>query len=94
MGMMKPEKAAGKKRRTLYIKNPVAHRLAEQVSERTGMNLSDAVIAALEERLRKTDRPLNRTRVDALCAGIGALPVVDSRKPEEIPGYDAFGIPV
>ena len=94
MGMMKPEKAAGKKRRTLYIKNPVAHRLAEQVSERTGMNLSDAVIAALEERLRKTDRPLNRTRVDALCARIGALPVVDSRNPEEIPGYDAFGIPV
>jgi hypothetical protein len=31
--------------------------------------------------------------VDALCAGIGALPVLDARAPEEILGYDAFGIP-
>jgi len=93
MEIMKTRKAAEKKRRTLYIKNPAAHRLAEQVSKRMGVTLSDAVIAALEERLRKTDRPLNRTKVDALCARIGALPVVDARTPEEILGYDAFGIP-
>ena len=93
MEVMRTIRAAEKKRRTLYIKNPVAHRLAEQVSKRMGVTLSDAVIAALEDSLRKTSRPLNRTKVDDLCASIGALPVVDARTPEEILGYDAFGIP-
>jgi antitoxin VapB len=55
--------------------------------------ISDAVISALEEKLQKTDRPVNRTKLDALCARIGALPVLDARTPEEILGYDAFGIP-
>ena len=90
---MSTRKTAGKKRRTLYIKNPVAHRLAELVSKRMGVTLSDAVIAALEARLQKTDRPIDRTKVDALSARIGALPVIDTRNPEEILGYDAFGIP-
>jgi antitoxin VapB len=89
---MKARKAAGKKERTLYIKNPVAHRLAEQVSGRMAVTLSDAVIAALEETVQKTDRPLDRTKVDALCARIGALPAVDSRTPDEILGYDVLGI--
>jgi len=93
MEVMSTRRAAEKKRRTLYIKNPIAHRLAEQVSKRMGVTLSDAVIAALEESLRKTSRPLNRTKVDDLCARIGALPVLDARTPEEILGYDAFGIP-
>ena len=93
MEVMRTRKTADKKRRTLYIKNPVAHRLAEQVSKRMGVTLSDAVIAALEERLQKTGRPFNRTKVDALCARIGALPVVDARTPEEILAYDAYGIP-
>jgi antitoxin VapB len=93
MEVMSTRRAAEKKRRTLYIKNPVAHRLAEQLGKRMGVTLSDAVIAALEKSLRKTSRPLNRTKVDDLCARIGALPVVDARTPEEILGYDAFGIP-
>ena len=48
METMKTRKAVVAKRRTLYIKNPVAHRLAEQVGKRMGVTLSDAVIAALE----------------------------------------------
>ncbi len=91
--MMRTRKAPRADRRTLYIKNPSAHRLAEQVSARMGGTLSDAVISALEEKLRKTPRPLNRARVDALCGRIGALAVIDSRSPDEILGYDAFGIP-
>jgi antitoxin VapB len=58
-----------------------------------GVSLSDAVIAALEEKLRKTGRPVDRKKVDALCARIGALPVLDARTPEEILGYDASRIP-
>ena len=90
---MRTRKAAAKRSRTLYIKNPAAHRLAEQVGTRMGVTLSDAVIAALEEWLRKTDRPLDRAKVDALCASIAALPVLDARTADEILGYDAFGIP-
>ncbi len=93
MEVMRTRKGVGKKPPTLYIKNPVAHRLAEQVSQRMGVTLSDAVIAALEQGLQKTGRPLNRTKVDVLCASIGALPVIDARTPDEILGYDAFGIP-
>ena len=90
---MRTRKAAAKRSRTLYIKNPAAHRLAQRVRDHMGVTLSDAVIAALEEWLRKTDRPLNRAKVDALCASIAALPVLDARTADEILGYDAFGIP-
>ena len=82
-----------KKSRTLYIKNPAAHHLAEQVSKRMGVTLSDAVIAALEESLKKKGRPFDRKKVDDLCASIRALPVLDARSADAILGYDAFGIP-
>ena len=82
-----------KKGRTLYIKNPAAHRLAEEISKRLGVTLSDAVIGALEDKIRKTGRPLDRTKVYALSGKIAGLPVLDARTPEEILGYDNFGIP-
>lgn len=91
--VMRRRKRAEQKGRTLYIKNPAAHRLAEAVSRRTGMTLSDAVICALEEKLSKTERPIDRAKVDAICARIAALPVADARSTEEILGYDDFGIP-
>jgi len=90
---MRKRKAANKRGSTLYIKNPAAHRLAEQVSKRMGVTLSDAVVSALEDKIQKTGRPLNRVRLDALCAKIGSLPVLDARTPDEILGYDEFGIP-
>ena len=90
---MGTHKAADKNRRTLYVKNPAAHRLAEQVSKRLGVTLSDAVISALEDKLRRTPRPLDRAAIAALCARMDALPDLDSRTPDEILGYDEFGIP-
>jgi len=91
--MMKARRSRRKKQRTLYVKNPVAHRLAELVSKRMGVTLSDAVISALEDKLHQTGRPVDRAKVEALSAKISALPVIDSRTPDEILGYDAFGIP-
>jgi antitoxin VapB len=81
------------KLRTLYIKNPAAHRLAQRLSERMGVTLTDAVIYALEDQMRRTKAPLNRKSVDAISAKLGDLPVLDSRTAEEILGYDEFGIP-
>ena len=86
-------KAPRKKPRTLYIKNPAAHRLAEKVSKQMGVTLSDAVISALEDKLERTRLPLNRARLDAICDALGALPVIDNRSLEEILGYDESGIP-
>lgn len=82
-----------RKQRTLYIKNPAAHRLAQKLSKKTGMTLTDAVILALEDEIGKTKRPIDRKRIDSLCGKLRALPVLDSRTPEQILGYDKFGIP-
>jgi len=82
----------GKDGQTLYIKNPVAHRLAKQISKETGITLSDAVIGALEDKIGKTARPLDRGKLDALCGRVAALPILDDRPAEEILGYDDFGI--
>ena len=53
--------------------------------------INNSVAQRLAEQ--KTGRPVNRARVDALIARIGALPVLDPRKPDEILGYDDFGVP-
>ncbi len=82
-----------RKRRTLYIKNPAAHRLAEQVSKQMGVTLTEAVIRALEEQVRKAPRPVDWNRVNEILARFDALPVLDSRSPDEILGYDEFGLP-
>jgi antitoxin VapB len=82
-----------RKRRTLYIKNPSAHRLAERLSRRMGVTLTDAVIRALEDQIRRVDQPVDREKIDELCAKMQALPVLDTRNPDEILGYDNFGIP-
>ena len=84
-----------KKRQTLYIKNPAAHRLARQLSEHKGVTLTDAVIGALEDQLNaaKKPKPIDRKKIDALLQKMRALPVVDARSSDEILGYDEFGLP-
>jgi antitoxin VapB len=84
---------ARKRHPPLCIKNPRAHQLAEQASKRLGVNLSDAVIAALEEKLRRTERVFDRAKVEALLAEFDALPVLDDRTEDEILGYYEFGLP-
>jgi antitoxin VapB len=78
---------------TLYIKNPVAHKLAEKVSKKMGVTLTEAVIRSLEAQLRGPARPIDWKKVAAIQKKIAALPVLDSRTDEEILGYDEFGIP-
>ena len=78
---------------TLYIKNPVAHKLAEKVSKKMGVTLTEAVIRSLEAQLRVQPRPIDWDKVDAISRKIAALPVLDSRSDDEILGYDEFGLP-
>jgi antitoxin VapB len=79
--------------RTLYVKNPEAHRLAEQLAKQMGVTITEAVIRALEEKARPMPKPIDWKKVDAICAEIAALPVLDPRTPDEIIGYDEFGFP-
>jgi antitoxin VapB len=82
-----------RKGRTLYIKNPKAHRLAEQLSKQLGVTLTEAVIRALENEVRKKRKPINWEKVNAILEKLRAMPVLDTRTEDEILGYDEFGIP-
>jgi antitoxin VapB len=84
-----------KKPQTLYIKNPAAHRLARQLSKHKGVTPTEAVIGALEDQLNaaKKPKPIDRKKIDALLEKMRSLPIVDSRTPDEILGYDEFGLP-
>jgi antitoxin VapB len=88
-----PYDGSVKRTRTLYIKNPAAHRLAEQVAKQMGVTLTEAVIRALEEKAHQVPKPIDFKKLDALCAEIAALTVLDARSPDEIIGYDEFGLP-
>jgi antitoxin VapB len=78
---------------TLYIKNPAAHKLAEKVSKKLGVTLTEAVIRSLEAQLRGPGRPIDWDKVDVISKKIAALPVLDSRSADEILGYGEFGLP-
>jgi antitoxin VapB len=78
---------------TLYIKNPAAHELAEKVSKKLGVTLTEAVIRSLEAQLRGPARPINMEKIAAIQKEIASLRVLDTRTDDEILGYDEFGIP-
>ena len=81
----------------LSIKDPEADRLARNLAALTGESLTEAVKAALRDRLareqRRRGKRLDRAKLDAIVASIAALPVVDNRSPDELIGYDDFGLP-
>jgi antitoxin VapB len=81
----------------LNIKNPEAERLARQLAEATGENITRAVTQALRERLiRKTGRVPDvtlREDIRRIQERVASLPVLDDRTPDEIVGYDEQGLP-
>lgn len=81
----------------LNIKNPEAERLARELAEATGENITRAVTQALRERLiRKTGRVPDvtlREDIRRIQERVASLPVLDDRTPDEIVGYDEHGLP-
>lgn len=81
----------------LNIKNPEAERLARELAEATGENITQAVTHALRERLiRKTGRVRDITLqedIRRIQERVAKLPVLDDRTPDEIIGYDEHGLP-
>ena len=79
------------------IKNERADRLARELAELTGEGLTEAVITALEERLRRERGraypvPL-REELAIIRDRCRDLPVLDDRPADEILGYDKDGVP-
>jgi antitoxin VapB len=79
----------------LSISNARAEKLAREVAKESGENLTQAIIHALEERLR---RLRGRSTVQNLEEEImtiskrcSTLPDLDSRTPDEILGYNQSG---
>jgi antitoxin VapB len=81
----------------ISIKNDEAERLARELARETGESLTTAIKRALEERLERIER--RRTPAEKLALArtilrrVDALPVLDDRSPEEILGYDEYGLP-
>lgn len=81
----------------LSIKNPHTEDLARELAARTGESITEAVTAAVRERLKNLRGPetagRSRQRVERLLREFDALPELDPRKPDEILGYDEQGLP-
>ena len=81
----------------LSIKHPEADRLARELAERTGESLTDAVLNALRERLKREQSRSDAVQVldelRAIRERMARYPVLDDRSPDEILGYDENGIP-
>ncbi len=82
----------------LNIKDPEVHALAVELARRTGQSLTQAVKQALLDRLdRERAATSNHQRLVARVLEVGrrasSRPILDSRSPEEILGYDELGVP-
>ena len=82
--------------KVLNIKNEEAYRLASQLAELKSESLTEAVLKSLRERMeregaRSDDDLLER--IKAIADELAKAPVYDTRTPDEIIGYDEFGVP-
>jgi antitoxin VapB len=82
----------------LSIKDPEADQLARNLARRTGETITQAVIAALRERLAREQRKDESIEnlveeIMAISKHCAALPLLDARSADEIIGYDERGLP-
>lgn len=80
----------------LNIKDPEADRLARQLAARTGETITEAVVKALRERLRRESAIAAIGLKDELMAisrRAAALKRRTGRSAEEVLGYDERGLP-
>jgi antitoxin VapB len=81
----------------LNIKHPEADRLARELARRRGESITDAVLSAIREQLKreraKTRAPGLADELMAIGRRFTSLPVLDKRSEDEILGYDKDGLP-
>ncbi len=79
----------------LSIKDRDADRLARELAKETGETITQAVTAALRERLSRLRHCGRRLadELDEIAKRCGRLPVLDARPAQEILGFDERGLP-
>jgi antitoxin VapB len=81
----------------MSIKSLDVERLAREVTARTGESLTGAIQKALEERLERlkfeSRKQVVLTQLEDILRRVDQLPVMDTRTPDEILGYDDQGLP-
>jgi antitoxin VapB len=81
----------------LNIRNEQAERLAARLAQLTGKTKTEAVTEALRERLDRLTRERRGRRLadelDDIARHCATLPVRDTRRADEILGYDDRGLP-
>jgi antitoxin VapB len=81
----------------LSIKDPETERLARNLAQLTGENITTATKRAIEERLRRLSGQARKAALLEDMADIrrrwSEMPIVDDRTPDEILGYDEHGLP-
>ena len=79
----------------LSIKSAQADDLARELASVTGESITEAVTAALRERLERERRDRSHVvvRLKAISNAGRLLPRLDDRTDDEILGYDEHGLP-
>lgn len=77
----------------LSIKSATADQLARELADLTGESITDAVVASLRARLDLERRRQRDRTLDDIIERFQRLPVLDSRRPSDIIGYDEHGLP-
>jgi len=81
----------------MSIKSIEVERLAREISEKTGESLTSTLQKALEERLERLKRQrrgdILLSQLEEILDRVDQLPVLDSRTPDQIIGYDEHGLP-
>ncbi len=80
----------------LNIKHPEADRLARELAARTGETITQTVLNALRERLKRegAKSPLSlKDEIMEISRRCAALSDLDRRSADEIIGYDENGLP-
>lgn len=81
----------------LNIRNLETENLAAELARQTGETKTEAVTKALRDRLSRVRRERTKRRLadelEDIAEHCASLPVLDSRRAEEILGYDESGLP-
>ncbi|OGT12620.1 MAG: hypothetical protein A3J49_11165 [Gallionellales bacterium RIFCSPHIGHO2_02_FULL_57_16] len=82
---------------SLLITDPKAEQLAQELAQRIGGTVPDAVVRALEAQLVSLKMPdmnaVTREAILKITARCKALPDLDPRSADEILGYNKAGLP-
>jgi antitoxin VapB len=77
----------------ISIRNPEVKRLALELAELEGTNVTESIKVALEGALNRADTEAHtrKARIVSIAASCAALPDLDLRSESEILGYGADG---